>query len=468
MRKTLLLKYLICFFGIILSLFVILNTYGVNQMFHSMMDEKKAALYRESELISSQYAANYFVKDLSSADLRKQLVATSTLTGTRIWITNAKGELVVDTSKPLINAPLNVQTIDPNIFSYSTRSGVLYPEYFDSPMLMAVNNIVVNYEIKGYVVVFLPESKVTEDTIQIADVINVVLLVFLLLLSCILASLYLFTIRPLHKIIQAARRYSSGQYDEPIQINTHDEFQDLADAINYMASEITSLDEYQKKFVANISHDFRSPLTSIKGYAEAIVDGTIPYEIQNKYLEIILFETERLTKLTSNLLTLNSFERNGAMLTIVSFDINQVIKKTVQSFEGICTKKKITINLIFSGKELFVSADIDKIQQVLYNLIDNAIKFSPSNSTIRIATSEKNEKAFIAIKDHGIGIPKDSIQKVWERFYKTDASRGKDKKGTGLGLSITKEIINAHGENINVVSTEGVGTEFIFSLPLTE
>lgn len=468
MRKTLLTKYLICFFGIILSLFVILNTYGVNQMFHSMLDEKKAALYRESELISSQYAANYFVKDLSSADLRKQLVAISTLTGTRIWITNSKGELVVDTSKPLINAPLNVQTIDPNIFSYSTRSGVLYQEYFDSPMLMAVNNIVVNYEIKGYVVVFLPESKVTEDTIRIADVINVVLLVFLLLLGGILATLYVFTIRPLHKIIQAARRYSSGQYDEPISIHTHDEFQDLADAINYMASEITSLDEYQKKFVANISHDFRSPLTSIKGYAEAIVDGTIPYEIQNKYLEIILFETERLTKLTSNLLTLNSFERNGAMLTIVSFDINQVIKKTVQSFEGVCTKKKITINLIFSSKELFVSADIDKIQQVLYNLIDNAIKFSPSNTTIRIATSEKNEKAFIAIKDHGIGIPKDSIQKVWERFYKTDASRGKDKKGTGLGLSITKEIINAHGEHINVVSTEGVGTEFIFSLPLTE
>ena len=106
-----------------------------------------------------------------------------------------------------------------------------------------------------------------------------------------------------------------------------------------------------------------------------------------------------------------------------------------------------------------------KIQQVLYNLIDNAIKFSHHNSTIYVETTEKNEKVFVSVKDTGIGIPKDSIPKIWERFYKTDLSRGKDKKGSGLGLAITKEIIQAHNENINVISTEGIGTEFIFSLP---
>ena len=109
-----------------------------------------------------------------------------------------------------------------------------------------------------------------------------------------------------------------------------------------------------------------------------------------------------------------------------------------------------------------------KIQQVLYNLIDNAIKFSNSNSSIKIETSIKNEKVFISVKDSGIGIPKDSLKKIWERFYKTDVSRGKDKRGSGLGLSIVKEIIQAHNENINVISTEGVGTEFIFTLPLSK
>jgi signal transduction histidine kinase len=115
-----------------------------------------------------------------------------------------------------------------------------------------------------------------------------------------------------------------------------------------------------------------------------------------------------------------------------------------------------------------VDADVGKIQQVLYNLIDNAIKFSYNNSKIKVSTEERGDKVFVSVKDYGIGIPKDSLKKVWDRFYKTDASRGKDKKGTGLGLSITREIIQAHNENINVISTEGVGTEFIFSLKKSE
>ena len=128
----------------------------------------------------------------------------------------------------------------------------------------------------------------------------------------------------------------------------------------------------------------------------------------------------------------------------------------------------IAIELILTGEVMFVNADITKIQQVLYNLLDNAIKFSHRDSVIKIETTEKHSKIFVSIKDSGIGIPKESLKMIWDRFYKTDQSRGKDKKGTGLGLSITKEIIHAHGENINVVSTEGVGTEFIFSLMKSE
>ena len=128
----------------------------------------------------------------------------------------------------------------------------------------------------------------------------------------------------------------------------------------------------------------------------------------------------------------------------------------------------ITIELALTGDMLYVNADLGKIQQVLYNLIDNAIKFSHKNSIIRIETTEKHNKVFISVKDSGIGIPKESVPLVFDRFYKSDLSRGKDKKGTGLGLSITREIIRAHKENINVISTEGVGSEFIFSLPLSD
>jgi signal transduction histidine kinase len=299
------------------------------------------------------------------------------------------------------------------------------------------------------------------------DVINICFLLFFPLLLLIFLYIYFITAKPLTNLMKAAKEYSSGNYNYKINTKGLNEFKDLSAAISYMAEEISMLDDYQKKFVANISHDFRSPLTSIKGYAEAIMDGTIPTDMQDKYLGIIVDETERLNKLTSGLLELNRFDTRSTLLDIVSFDINQIIKKTAESFEGACRAKKITLNLVFSADETFVDADIGKIQQVLYNLIDNAIKFSHNNSQIKVSTEEKGDKLFVSIKDYGIGIPKESIKKIWDRFYKTDASRGRDKKGTGLGLTISKEIIQAHNENINVISTEGVGTEFIFSLTKT-
>ena len=238
----------------------------------------------------------------------------------------------------------------------------------------------------------------------------------------------------------------------------------LAKTLNYMADRINQNGEYQRTFIANVSHDFRSPLTSIKGYVEAILDGTIPPELQDKYLNIISHEADRLEKLTRSLLVLNDLDERKRMMNIRKFDINDVIKNTANTFEVICSKKNIDLELLLSGRELFVEADMEQIQQVLYNLLDNAIKFSNDNSSINIETSVKNDKVFVSVKDHGVGIPKDSLSKVWDRFYKTDASRGKDRKGTGLGLSIVKEIIKAHNQNINVISTEGVGTEFIFTL----
>ena len=187
--------------------------------------------------------------------------------------------------------------------------------------------------------------------------------------------------------------------------------------------------------------------------------------MSGKYLKIVLNETERLTKLTNSLLSLNNLNTKGMHLDISDFDINAVIKNTAATFEGTCKQKRIRFKLVLCGENLYVTADMGKIQQVLYNLIDNAIKFSDANSDIKLETSEKNDTVFVSVKDSGIGIPKESQKLVFDRFYKTDLSRGKDKKGTGLGLAITKEIINAHHENINVISTVGVGTEFIFTLP---
>lgn len=288
-------------------------------------------------------------------------------------------------------------------------------------------------------------------------------LVIYILSFSILIAFQFFVYLPLRKITEVAQQYASGNLDYEIPVNSQDEIGYLSASLNYMSTQLRDMDDYQKKFIGNVSHDFRSPLTSIKGYLEAMADGTIPPEMQERYFKILLFETERLRDLTEDLLSLNEFDTKSLLLDYTTFDIHEVIKNTVASFEGTCEQKKISIELLLSSKSS-VNADKRKIQQVLYNLVDNAIKFSPNDSEITIETRDKSGKVFVSVKDNGIGIPKKSISKIWDRFYKTDLSRGKDKKGTGLGLAIVKEIIQAHNENINVVSTEGVGTEFIFSL----
>ena len=294
--------------------------------------------------------------------------------------------------------------------------------------------------------------------------IYITVLVIYILSFSILIGFQFMVYRPLRKITEVAQQYASGNLDYEIPVNSQDEIGYLSASLNYMSTQLRDMDDYQKKFIGNVSHDFRSPLTSIKGYLEAMADGTIPPEMQERYFKILLFETERLRDLTEDLLSLNEFDTKSLLLDYTTFDIHETIKNTVASFEGTCAQKDISIELILSSKVQNVTADKRKIQQVLYNLVDNAIKFSPDQSEITIQTREKNGKIFVSVKDNGIGIPKKSISKIWERFYKTDLSRGKDKKGTGLGLAIVKEIIQAHNENINVISTEGVGTEFIFSL----
>ncbi|MGB4658974.1 MAG: HAMP domain-containing sensor histidine kinase [Mobilitalea sp.] len=465
MRKTLWSRLIICYLIAGVMVFVLLNTYGMNLMEESLKEEKRNDLYAEAALISSEYMDNFYGENTSLTDLTLQLRSIETFLDIRVWIVDLDSNIIADSSMIRNATGTNINELNPTFLDKNISENNYFEDIFTEPMLSLTQAITYGQTTRGYLVLHTSQQGIKDATNIYLDAINICFLVFLPMLFVIFLYIYYITAVPLKKLMKAAMEYSSGNYNYAMKLKGLSEHRDLGAAMSYMASEISKLDDYQKKFVANISHDFRSPLTSIKGYVVAIMDGTIPHEMQDKYLNIILFESERLTKLTASLLELSKFENKGAYLDLTSFDINNIIKKTAESFEGSCRDKKITLNLVFSAKETFVDADMGKIQQVLYNLIDNAIKFSHSNSKIKVSTEEKGEKVFVSVKDYGIGIPKDSIKKIWERFYKTDTSRGKDKKGTGLGLSITKEIIQAHNENINVISTEGVGTEFIFSLP---
>ena len=339
---------------------------------------------------------------------------------------------------------------------------------FDSKMLSVFSPITSSYMVKGYVVIHCDMMRIEDSCNRMLNISYITLVILLLLSLIILIFFTEMVYIPLRKITYATEQYAAGNMHYEFQVESDDEIGYLAVCLNYMASQIASSEDDQKKFIANVSHDFRSPLTSIRGYLEAMIDGTIPPEMHDKYLNIVLNETERLTKLTNSLLSLNNLNTKGMLLERTDFDINSIIRSTAATFEGTCRKKTIAIEMILTGDRMFVNGDKEKIQQVLYNLLDNAIKFSHHDSVIRVETSVKNNKLFVSVKDTGIGIPKDDLKLIWDRFYKSDFSRGKDKKGTGLGLSIVKEIIGCHGEHINVISTEGAGSEFIFSLLLAD
>ena len=432
MRKTLYLKLILAYIIFGLFGFVVVATFVSDMTFNHLTKEKADALYREATLIANTYATDLYNTEVSLETVKTQLDALDTYLNATIWIINPSGRMVLDSSAPVdVENEVVVENFDPTITAGSYYTVGDFFRTFDEEMLSVFAPITSDYKVKGYVVIHTSLGSIQIETNQLLNISYIMLLILFLLSLIILIFFTEMVYIPLRKITEATEQYASGNMHYEFSVESEDEMGYLAATLSYMASEIARSEDDQKKFVANVSHDFRSPLTN-------------------------------------SLLTLNNLNTKGIMLNRTDFEINTVIRNVAATFEGTCRQKMIGIELILTGDEMYVVADMDKIQQVLYNLLDNAIKFSHHDSLIKIETTEKHNKIFISVKDTGIGIPKDDLKLIWNRFYKSDLSRGKDKKGTGLGLSITKEIIQAHGENINVISTEGVGTEFIFSLPKSE
>lgn len=469
MHSNLYLKFIILYiiFGF-LSIFTA-ATLGAQLVLDTIRDDDASRLYREATILATDQLSDYYSEDMSFTATRTLLNGVNIYLEADLWLTDTDGNVLLSVSSSGTGmVPKQIQDFDPAEAGGEQYFTGDYHGYYSDEVLTMIVPVTEGFSTKGYLLVHKPLSYFEEQQHSIMVCVYITLIVIYVLSFMIFLGIHLFIYLPLRKITEAAKQYASGNLDYEIPVNSQDEIGYLSASLNYMSTHLKDMEDYQKKFVANVSHDFRSPLTSIKGYIEAIADGTIPVELQGKYLNIILFETERLTDLTRDLLTLNEFDTKDLLLNKESFDLHEMMKQVAASFEGTCTSRKISIELLFASRVLYVHADRSKIQQVLYNLLDNAIKFSNPQSTVTIETTERGEKIFTSVRDYGIGIPKEDLSKIWERFYKSDLSRGKDKKGTGLGLAIVREIIQAHNENINVISTEGVGTEFIFSLPKSD
>lgn len=470
MHKTLYLKILLGYLLLAIFGFIVTATF-VSAMTEEHCQRTSAdSLYSEATLIANTYASDLYNTEVSLDSVQKQLRAIGTFLDADIYIINPSGRMVVNSfTSPDPSSEVYIHDFDPSVTSGGKNYFIdhFFGEY-DEDRLSVLAPITSDFRVRGYVCITTDYEDISREVYQLMNISYLELVVLLLLSMIILIFFTRLVYVPLRRITKATEQYAAGNMKYRVSVDSEDEMGYLAASLNYMASEIDTAEEDQKKFIANVSHDFRSPLTSIKGFLEAMLDGTIPPELHAKYLKVVLNETDRLTKLTNGLLTLNNLSSGGMMLNRTDFDINEVIRNVGASFEQTCRTRKIAIELVLTGETLFVHADRDRIEQVLYNLVDNAIKFSHTDSIVRIETTVRRSKVYTSVKDSGIGIPKADQKAIWERFYKTDLSRGKDKTGTGLGLSIVREIIRAHGENINLVSTEGVGSEFIFSLPLAQ
>ena len=465
MKHTLYLKFILGYVIVGLFSFLTVTLFVPKITRDYLISQKAQDLYSEASLIADTYAQGLYSSPTSLETVTLQLDALSVFMNSDIRIISPGGVVLLDTAHPDQGPePSVISDFDPSIGGGSYYLTGDFFGSFDEEVLSVICPITSDYLTKGYVTMHY-SLEGSEAQVNSFLGISYITLVIMFLLSLII--LFFFTrivYVPLRKITNGAEKYAEGNYHYEVNVESRDEMGYLAAALNYMSGKIADAEDDQKKFIANVSHDFRSPLTSIKGYLEAMIDGTIPPEMHEKYLGIVLNETDRLTKLTNGLLTLNNLNTKGMHLELSDFDINEVVRKVAETFEGTCRKKSIAIELVLMGDELFVHADKGRIEQIVYNLTDNAVKFSHHDSVIKIETAEKKNKIYVSVKDTGVGIPPEDIKLIFNRFYKSDSSRGKDKKGTGLGLSIVKEILTAHSENINVISTPGEGSEFIFSL----
>jgi signal transduction histidine kinase len=278
---------------------------------------------------------------------------------------------------------------------------------------------------------------------------------------------YVFSLRltrPLKEIRKAAKIIAGGEFKKRLNIKSRDEIGQLAQSFDQMAAALQNIEEMRRGFIANVSHELRTPMTSIRGFIEGILDGTIPQDRQSYYLTIVRDETNRLNRLVNNLLDLAKMEAGELELKPRIFNVNELVRVCVIKLETLITDKNIQVEAIFEDEDVYASADVDAIERVLYNLVHNAIKFTPEEGRIKIATVKRKETVEVSVEDNGIGINPDELDMIWERFYKADKSRSRDKVGTGLGLAIVKTIINEHHQDIWVESAPGKGTKFTFTL----
>ncbi len=467
--KSIFTKQLLLYVGTLLATFILVGIILSLVYTQHYMDERKEELINQGMKISKEYKKAYFTGDLSR--LSYELQVLEGYMAASIFFIDKNGVVVLTSpgiddewiGQAITNQGVIDSVLEGNVVTLEGKINGMFDE-----AVLTVGYPLQTEPIAGiFMCTSMPEI---ERSLQGMYKMGFCILTAVMGIGMILvyASSKKIT-SPLLQMNEAAKVIAGGNFEQRVEISSEDEVGQLAESFNHMAESLDKYEKVRRDFIANVSHDLRSPLTSIQGFLGAILDGTIPEQKQEHYLNIVLEETKRLTKLTNDIVELSRAQTSTITLEKKRFNINDLIRESIERLEPRLKQKDIQINAMFAEKETFVCADRDKIARVIYNLVDNAIKFSGEGEQIEIETALKeNKKLLVSVKDYGKGISEEDVKYVFDRFYKVDSSRGKDKTGSGLGLSIVREFLLAHGENIAVKSEEGKGTTFLFCLKLAE
>lgn len=469
MFRSLFVRQMITYLIIILSALAILGVL-LSSFFQNYIKETRTAeLIREGQAIS-QYIEYYLSDMIDTRTLHYQYQIIDRFLGVTIWVTDTRGYIWSSYNSSLLeeveweNQKLSVdefvQVLEGNTITRIGRFG----ESFPVPVLTVGMPLMINDQVGGTIFLHSPIkgiNRTLRDTymsIWRSAIISSVLSAFLL---------YFITRRitnPLIEMNMISREIATGNFKRRVQVKSKDEVGQLAMNFNAMANSLEKLEQMRRSFVANVSHELKSPLTSMRGYIQGVLDNTISCDEQDKYLSIALEETDRMNRLINDLLDLSQIQMGQFSMEIKTVDINETIRRVLIAWEDRINEKGMDVEVDFDQEVRLVEGDPDRLQQIIINLLDNAIKFNREGGLITLKTWLHKDTVFVKVADQGPGIPEDDVAHIWEPFYQIDKSRSREKGGTGLGLSIVKKIIEDHGQNIWLNSEEGEGSAFIFSL----
>lgn len=469
--RTLFTRMIATYLTVTLSLVVVLGVTVVALLHSQALRENKLTLQQETAAVVDLQTER-LMEQISYPEFKQELSVIARRDDALIEILNVSGgsEQYYDAQKWSAFAGRSVyrEELDALIKAASTGKYTSVDYFAENTEMSTLSRfaLITDHGVATHVV--LMHQDMTQTHSWLRGIALEVLLIILAGLLIAVVSVYYTTnalTRPFRQVNEIVQRYSKGDYNARIPISDTEEATQLALSFNTMADQLMDLEATRRSFVANVSHELRSPLTSMRGFLEAMQDGTIGREDYDQYIDIVLSETRRMTSMVNDLLDLARIESGKTAIKLEVFDINELIRRTLITFEARIYEQRMDVDIKFAQEQCYVEADSAQISQVLRNLIDNAIKYSPENSKLRIASYALRREVFVSIQDFGHGIPEEDVPHVFDRFYKVEKAHTPTKQsGTGLGLSIVKRIIDQHGQRITVKSIKGKGSTFTFTL----